>query len=102
MVRRTLEDLCAEKKADGKKLKGRIAALDSSVILPPRLMRGLDNLRLLGNDAAHVEALYYAKIGKEEVDIAIGVAKEVLKSVYQFDDLVSRLEKLKKSENNKE
>ncbi len=96
MVRRTLEDLCADQNAEGKDLKKRIAALASKVILPPGLLAGLDNLRLLGNDAAHIEAKEYAQVGKEEVELAIDVTKEVLKSVYQLDSLVSRLEKLKK------
>ena len=98
MVRRTLEDLCAEQKAHGKNLKKRIEALASKVILPPGLLAGLDNLRLLGNDAAHVEAKDYSQVGKEEVELAIDVTKEVLKSVYQLNDLVSRLEKLKNND----
>jgi len=97
MVRRTLEFLCADKNAKGNNLKERIEALANNVILPPGLLRGLDNLRLLGNDAAHVEATAYAQIGKEEVELAIDVTKEVLKSVYQLDDLVARLERLKTS-----
>ena len=95
MVRRTLEDLCADKNAKGKDLKERIAALSSSVVLPPGLLSGIDNLRLLGNDAAHVEARVYGSVGKPEVELAIDVAREVLKAVYQFDSLVARLEQLK-------
>jgi len=98
MVRRTLEDLCAEEKAEGENLKKRIAALASKVVLPSGLLDGLDNLRLLGNDAAHVEAKDYAEVGKEEVELAIEVTKEVLKAVYQLKDLVTRLEGLKKPE----
>jgi hypothetical protein len=97
MVRRTLEDLCAEKKAQGKNLKERIAALGANVLLPSGLLAGLDNLRLLGNDAAHVESRVYDQVGKAEVELAIDVAKEVLKAVYQLDSLVARLEKLKQT-----
>ena len=97
MVRRTLEDLCADQKAKGKDLKERIKVLGSKVVLPTGLLAGLDSLRLLGNDAAHVEANVYEKVGKEEVELAIDVTKEVLKAVYQLDSLVARLEKLKKS-----
>jgi len=97
MVRRTLEDLCADQKAKGNNLKNRLKALSSKVILPPGLLIGINNLRLLGNDAAHVDAKDYTKVGKEEVEIAIDVTKEVLKAVYQLDDLVARLEKLKKN-----
>jgi hypothetical protein len=97
MIRRTLEDLCADKKALGANLKARISALGASVILPPALLERLDNLRLLGNDAAHVEAQVYAEVGTDEVELAIDVTKEVLKSVYQLTSLVKRLEKLKKT-----
>lgn len=97
MVRRTLEELCSDKQAKGKTLKDRIQALSGTVILPPPLISGLDNLRLLGNDAAHVEAQDYDQIGKTEVEVAMDVTKEVLKSVYQLDELVKRLEGLKKS-----
>ena len=96
MVRRTLEVLCADKGAAGKTLKDRVAALGATVILPPGLLAGLDNLRLLGNDAAHIEAQAYNQVGKTEVELAIDVAKEVLKAVYQLDSLVKRLDALKR------
>jgi hypothetical protein len=96
MVRRTLEEVCKDKRASGKNLQERIQALGATIILPPALLKGLDNLRLLGNDAAHVEAKTYDSIGQEEVEVAIDVTKEVLKAVYQMDSLVGRLEKLKK------
>lgn len=95
MVRRTLEELCADQGVMGRNLQDRIKALGSKIVLPQGLLDGLDNLRLLGNDAAHVEAKEYRQVGKDEVEVAIDVTKEVLKAVYQYGDLVSRLEKLK-------
>jgi hypothetical protein len=56
MVRRTLEILCQEKGAAGKDLKERLSNLSQFAILPPKLLEAADHLRLLGNDAAHVEA----------------------------------------------
>lgn len=97
MVRRTLEEICADRGAQGRTLKDRLQALTGAVILPPALVAGLDNLRLLGNDAAHVEATEYNTIGKTEVELAIDITKEVLKAVYQLNDLVNRLEALKKA-----
>lgn len=82
MVRRTLEEICADKNVTGKTLKDRIQALSGAVILPPALIAGLDSLRLLGNDAAHIEAKEYNQVGKTEVELAIDVTKEVLKAVY--------------------
>ncbi|UNC91645.1 DUF4145 domain-containing protein [Candidatus Contubernalis alkaliaceticus] len=96
MVRRTLEELCNDKSAQGENLKEKIIALGNKVIIPSELLEGLDNLRLLGNDAAHVEAQIYQNIGKEEVELAIDVTKEVLKAVYQYASLVKRLNDLKK------
>ena len=89
MVRKTLEELCLDRGAKGGNLKERIKAQE--------LLDGLDNLRLLGNDAAHIESQNYNKIGNEEVEISIEVTKEVLKAVYQYSSLIKRLEGLKKN-----
>ena len=97
MIRKTLEELCRDRGATGSNLKERIKQLQGKVILPQELLEGLDDLRLLGNDAAHIESQHYNKIGQEEVDLAIEVTKEVLKSVYQYSSLISRLRALKKS-----
>ena len=96
MIRRTLEELCEDKKAAGSNLKERIASLQSTIVISKDLFAALDDLRLLGNDAAHVEAKTYDKIGADEIAVAIDVTKEILKAVYQYDSLVSRLEGLKK------
>jgi hypothetical protein len=95
MVRKTLEELCADRGAEGDNLKQRVAALGDKVVLPKDLLDGLDDLRLLGNDAAHVESKEYDNIGKEEVEIGIEFATEVLKATYQLSDLVTRLRALK-------
>ena len=97
MVRKTLEELCKDKGATGKTLFQRIKDLGTKIVISQALLTGLDNLRLLGNDAAHIESEVFSDVGHEEVTLAIDVTKEVLKSVYQHDDLVARLEALKKS-----
>jgi hypothetical protein len=43
--------------------------------LPQELLDGADHLRLLGNDAAHIEAKTYQSIGEPEVRIAIDLTK---------------------------
>jgi hypothetical protein len=91
MVRKTLEELCADRNAEGPNLKERIRALGSKVVLPQELLDGLDDLRLLGNDAAHFESNVYDQIGREEVEVGIEFTKEVLKGVYQMSDLLARL-----------
>jgi len=97
MVRKTLEELCRDRGAAGKDLKARLKALASKVVLPTELLDGLDDLRLLGNDAAHIESQTYGQIGKEEVETGLEFSKEVLKAVYQYSALLERLRKLKKN-----
>lgn len=96
MVRRVLEELCEDKQAVGKNLKDRISSLKSVAVIPSELINAADELRILGNDAAHVEAKDYDQIGKNESELAIELAKELLKAVYQYANLVSRLKALKK------
>lgn len=95
MVRRCLEELCEHRGATGDNLKERIGKLRNSVVLPAELFQAMDELRLLGNDAAHIEAKVYEQIGEPEVAVAIELTKEILKSVYQLDSLVKKLQGLK-------
>lgn len=96
MVRRTLEEVCADKEAEGANLKERIKALESKIVVPKELIVAMDELRLLGNDAAHIEAKTYASIGNEELEIAIEFTKELLKALYQYTGLLGKLQALKK------
>jgi hypothetical protein len=98
MVRRTLEALCHDRDATGDDLARRLESLGTKVVLPSQLLQGAQQLRLMGNDAAHIEAKTYDDVGKEEVELAIDVAKEVLKAVYQYRDLIDRLDALKRDE----
>lgn len=96
MVRKTLELICHDRGASGANLKERLQSLRSKVILPPELFDGLDDLRLLGNDAAHVESQIYTQIGREEVEVGIEFTKEILKATFQYNKLLQRLKNLKK------
>lgn len=53
MCRKCLEALCAEKGARGKNLAARLSSLQSSGTIDARLFKWADQLRLVGNDAAH-------------------------------------------------
>lgn len=97
MVRKTLEELCKDRQATGANLKERLRALGTKVVLPAELLAGLDDLRLLGNDAAHIESKEYEKVGQEEVEVGIEFTKEVLKAVYQYAALLTRLRALKRN-----
>lgn len=96
MVRKTLEELCRNVGAKGGNLKERIKDLSSQVVLPKELLDGLDDIRLLGNDAAHVESQEYNQIGQQELDVAIEFTKEVLKAMFQYKSLRDKLRGLRK------
>ncbi len=95
MIRKTLEEICHDRGANRKNLKDKIKDLGTKILIPKELLEGLDDLRLLGNDAAHIEATTFAEIGKEEIEISIDFTKEILKAVYQYENLLDKLRKLK-------
>lgn len=97
MVRRTLEEVCADQGAEGNNLKERIEDLESKVTISRNLLNGMNELRLMGNDAAHVEATDYENISEKEAALAIECAKEILKSLYQQEAIVKKLKSLKKA-----
>jgi len=97
MVRKTLEELCRDRGAEGDTLRARLAALRDRVVLPLELLDGLDDLRLLGNDATHVESRVFDEVGKEEVELALDLTKEVLRAVYQYRTILERLRARKKA-----
>jgi hypothetical protein len=97
MVRRTLEALCEDHAVEGPNLKSKITALGNLVVLPNALVEGIDHLRLLGNDAAHLESKAFDTIGQAELEVAIRFTKVVLRAVYQYAGLVDELKSLQKS-----
>jgi hypothetical protein len=98
MIRKTLEEICNDKSASGQNLYKRLENLSTQIVLPNELKEAMQELRLLGNDAAHIEAQTYDEIGKDEIEISIEFTKEILKGIYQYDSLLSRLRSLKKKE----
>lgn len=94
MIRKTLEVMCSIENAEGPNLSKRIKALGTQIVLPVELLEGLDDLRLLGNDAAHIESRVFDQIGQEEVEVALEFTKEVLKAKYQYQELLDRLRRL--------
>lgn len=97
MVRKTLEEVCAERGAGGPNLKERLDALRNNVNLPEPMFDALQDLRLLGNDAAHIESQVFNKVDQEEVEIALDITKEILKATYQLSSIMNRLEARKKA-----
>ena len=96
MIRRALEEVCADRGATGANLQQRIEALRSKLTLPDELFQAMQHLRLLGNDAAHIEAKTYDSVGRQEVDAGIMLAREVIKAAYQYKGLLAKLQALAK------
>lgn len=91
MVRKTLEQLCIEQTITKGNLKEKVKELCAKIVIPIDLVDGIDDLRLLGNDAAHVSAQDFNQVGKDEVETAIELAKELLRATYQHKSLVARM-----------
>ena len=51
----------------------------------------MDELKALGNDAAHIEAKAFEVVDEEESRLSIELAQEILKARYQHKSLVERL-----------
>jgi hypothetical protein len=96
MIRKTLEEICLDKGAKGPNLYKRLEKLSGEIVLPLELREAMQELRLLGNDAAHIEAETYEQIGPDEIEISIEFTKEILKGIYQYDSLLTKLRSLKK------
>jgi uncharacterized protein DUF4145 len=96
MIRKALEELCHDQQATGPKLVHQIQSLKTKVMIPAGLLDGMDNLRLLRNDAVHIVLKDFDQIGQEEVEVGILFTKELLKAVYQSSILTDRLNALKK------
>lgn len=96
MIRKTLEEICLDRGATGKNLYARLEDLGTKIVIPKELIEGMQELRLLGNDAAHIESNTFNEVGKVEVEISIEFTKEILKAVYQYESLLGKIRSLKK------
>lgn len=99
MIRKTLEEICHERGASGKNLSLRLKDLGAKILIPKELIDGMDDLRLLGNDAAHIEARTFNEVGKDEIEISLEFTKKILKAVYQYDNLLQKMKALKEKKN---
>jgi HEPN domain-containing protein len=95
MVRRLLEEVCEESQAEGKDLHARLNSLKTKITLPLDLFDAMFELKALGNDAAHIDAKSYSRIGKDEAQDSIELAQEILKALYQHKNLLARLKSRK-------
>jgi Domain of unknown function (DUF4145) len=95
MVRKTLEEICADRGAQGNSLRARLESLQGKLLLPKEMFDALHDLRLLGNDAAHVELSDFDAIDAAKTEAAIDIGKEILKAAYQYKTLMGKLDALK-------
>jgi hypothetical protein len=96
LLRRCLEQICAEKGITGGTLHHRLNLLKPLVQIDERLYAILFDIKLLGNDAAHANLASFDKIGHDEASLAIEVFKKVLDSLYHTPDLLTQFQNLKK------
>ncbi len=98
MIRRTLEEVCDHFKCTGNNLHERLETLgDKDMVIPKNLMEAAFELKMLGNDAAHIESKKYENIGAEEIELAVSLTKEILKAAFQLEGLVVKLQNLQKA-----
>ena len=100
MVRRTLEEICADKHVKGPSLEARLRALGREIIIPAKLLDGMSALQLLGSDKSHVQLSHFQRADKDEVEAALAFTREILKAAYQYDKLVEKLKTLEKKRRN--
>lgn len=97
LLRKCVEELCEERGGKGVKLDARIKDLGNRGILQETILEAMDDLKFLGNDAAHFTSKTYQQIGEEEARVGIRVTKTILEVVYQHNNLLDELKALKKS-----
>jgi len=94
MIRKTVEEICNDRDAQGANLFERIKKLCTKIVIPKELLEVMQDLRLLGNDAVHVELKSFDEIGKDEVEISMSFTKEILKATYQYEHLLKSFRSL--------
>jgi hypothetical protein len=93
MCRRTLEGVCADHKVDGSSLQRRLAALRDSGIIEGRLFQWADELRLVGNEAAHEVSV---EVSPQDASDTLDFTRAVLEYVYTFRDQFQRFQQRRK------
>ncbi len=95
MVRRALAELCDGVGIVNGDLSDRLESLGTLIVVPPALMTGLRDLRMLGSAAASSESAIYNKVSREEVEVGIDCTKAIIKALYRYESLVGRLQALR-------
>jgi hypothetical protein len=89
MVRRTLEGLCEDHGVEARSLVEGLRALAAKGLVEGRFLEWAQELRVLGNNAAHFTG---GMISREDAGDALDLAEALLDYIYVFSD---RFEKFK-------
>jgi Domain of unknown function (DUF4145) len=95
MVRRALAELCEGVGIVDGELLDRLDSLGKLLSVPPALLGGLRDLRMLGNAAASSESAIYSKMSRKEVKVGIDCTEAIFKALYRYESLVGKLKALK-------
>jgi len=87
MCRKTLEGVCEEHKVAGRTLQERIQALKDTGVIEGRLYQWADELRLVGNEAAHDVSV---EVSAQDANDTVDFTRAVLEYVYTFRDQFER------------
>ena len=97
LIRRTLEYLCNEQKAEGRSLREKITYMGKEGIIPKTLSLMADKIRIIGNIGAHASSI---KIDSKEAEIIddflIAMVEYVYIAPYKIRGLAKALEEKKK------
>jgi hypothetical protein len=91
MCRKCLEGICENFKAQGRNLKEKLASLEKEGVIDTKLFQWADELRIVGNDAAHDVNV---SILKDDARDALGFVEAILMYVFtlnaRFDEFRRR------------
>ncbi len=95
MTRRALELICDDRAAAGERLVERLKDLAREIVLPDKLLKEINILKIFGDDRADAHLSTFPQVGREESETGLALAKEIVKAAYQYDKLVDKLRALK-------
>lgn len=91
MIRKTVEELCENFNASPGPLVARLKSLKDRAIVPIDVYEALDELRLFGNDAAHLELKHFNTVGPEECEDAIKITRLLVDAFFHFKSFTEGL-----------
>ncbi len=79
MLRRAVDSLCQDRKAEGNDLYNRLKYLKDNQLITPDLWEWCEELRILGKSGAHPE---WQDATREEAEYALRFLREILRYIY--------------------